>query len=94
MPEEIILDRDPVFLSLFWSAFFKLQGTALHKSSAYHSQSDGQTENLNRTLEHFLRCTVGANQVLGVKHYLGQNSGINCSSLSHRDDPIPGPLWV
>ncbi|PRQ22490.1 putative nucleotidyltransferase, Ribonuclease H [Rosa chinensis] len=58
MPKRIVSDRDPVFLSHFWTVFFKLQGTQLCHSSAYHPQSDGQSEVVNRSLEHFLRCFV------------------------------------
>lgn len=59
LPESIISYRDHVFMSMFWTAFFKEQGTTLNKSSAYYPQSDGRTENLNRTLEQYLRCVVG-----------------------------------
>ena len=36
MPKSIINDRDPIFISKFWQEFFKLSGTKLKMSSAYH----------------------------------------------------------
>jgi hypothetical protein len=47
VPSIIISDRDRVFMSFFWRELFKLQGTSLHRSTAYHPQSDGQTEVVN-----------------------------------------------
>ncbi|CAL2247817.1 unnamed protein product [Prunus armeniaca] len=47
LPRTIVSDRDPTFLSQFWTAFFQSQGTKLCHSSAYHPQSNGQTEGIN-----------------------------------------------
>lgn len=48
MPQSIVSDRDTVFTSDVWQELFKLQGCTLNLFTAYHPQSDGQTEVVNR----------------------------------------------
>ena len=55
IPNKIISDRDPIFMSKFWKALFKSLGTKLAPSSAYHPQTDGQSEIANRKVEEMIR---------------------------------------
>ena len=63
MPKRIISDRDSRFTSHFWRAFFEEMGTTLAMSTAYHPQTDGQTERVNRVIEEALRSFVQNSQV-------------------------------
>lgn len=58
-PISITSDRDPVFTSLFWKELFKGLGVQIKLSSAYHPQTNGQMERLNKCLEGYLRCITG-----------------------------------
>jgi transposase InsO family protein len=62
VPRVIISDRDPLFTSLFTQALCKSLGTKQGLSTAYHPQTDGQTERVNRVLEDMLRMYVHRSQ--------------------------------
>ncbi|GJU11176.1 putative nucleotidyltransferase, ribonuclease H [Tanacetum coccineum] len=51
IPVSIICDRDPRFTSNFWRSFQKAMGTRLDMSTAYHPETDGQSERTIQTLE-------------------------------------------
>ncbi|GJR90099.1 putative reverse transcriptase domain-containing protein [Tanacetum coccineum] len=58
IPVLIICDRDPRFASNFWRSLQKALGTSLDMSTAYHPQTDGQSERTIQTLEDMLRACV------------------------------------
>ncbi|GJX82198.1 putative reverse transcriptase domain-containing protein [Tanacetum coccineum] len=58
IPVSIICDRDPHFTSNFWRSFQKAMGTRLDMSTAYHPETDGQSERTIQTLEDMLRACV------------------------------------
>ena len=58
-PTSIVNDRDPVFSSHMWCNLFKMADVQLHFSTAFHPQTDGQSEVVNKVRAMYLRCTRG-----------------------------------
>jgi hypothetical protein len=58
LPRTIVSDRDTKFIGHFWRTLWKNLGTNFLFSSAYHPQTDGQTEVVNRSLGDLLRILV------------------------------------
>jgi transposase InsO family protein len=58
IPKTVILDRDTKFTRNFWKSLFKGLDTQFNFSTAYHPQTNGQTERTNQILEDMLRMYV------------------------------------
>ncbi|GJU51136.1 putative reverse transcriptase domain-containing protein [Tanacetum coccineum] len=58
IPLSIICDRDGRFTSNFWKSFQKALGTNISMSTAYHPETDGQSERTIQTLEDMLCACV------------------------------------
>ncbi|KAH4258570.1 hypothetical protein HBI04_146040 [Parastagonospora nodorum] len=61
LPKAVISDRDPRFLSELWRAMFEKANIAFLTSTAWHPQTDGQSERTNQTVEIALRYFCTAN---------------------------------
>jgi hypothetical protein len=79
VPTTIVSDRDPRFTSNFWRSLWRLTGTTLAMSTAFHPQTDGQTERANRTLEEMLRAFVAFNQKDWDEHLIAAEIAFNNS---------------
>jgi hypothetical protein len=58
-PSSIVSDRDPVFTGHVWRDLFGLAGVELRMSTAFHPQTDGQSEVVNKVIAMHLRCVTG-----------------------------------
>jgi len=79
VPESIVSDRDPRFKSRFWQSLQAALGTQLRMSSAYHPQTDGQSERTIQSLEDLVRSCVldhmeNWNDVLSLVEFTYNNS--------------------
>jgi hypothetical protein len=61
-PEKTVSDRGPVFNNKYIKALYERLGIKAHFSSAYHPQTDGQTERMNPGIEQYLRAYSGMYQ--------------------------------
>ena len=77
-PKTLVSDRDSVFLNDVWEDMLRLSGTKLHFTTAYHPQSDGQTEVRNRGLEQYLRAFVADKPNKWVNFLPWAELSLNC----------------
>ena len=61
-PEDIVSDRGKHFVSRFWASLMQLLHIKSNLSTAYHPETDGQTERVNQILEQYLRVYVNYQQ--------------------------------
>src|ERR1700684_4429529 len=62
LPNSIVSDRGSIFTSHFWTTVASILKIDPRKSTAFHPQTDGQTERMNQTLEAYLRIFVNHKQ--------------------------------
>jgi hypothetical protein len=79
LPSSIVSDRDSRFTGHFWKSLWKCLGTQLTMSTAFHPQTDGQTERANRTLEEMLRSYVSFQQKDWDQHLVAAELAFNAS---------------
>ena len=58
LPKRVVSDRRPQFVTSFTKELYRLLGIRLSFSTAWHPQTDGQTEHINQELDQFLRLFI------------------------------------
>jgi transposase InsO family protein len=74
VPKKIVSDRGSQFTSKFWEKIHESMDTKLNFSSAYHPQTDEQTERTNQILEDMLRACALKYEKVGTRACRMQNS--------------------
>jgi len=87
LPTEIISDMDANLSSEFWESLCKMLGVKRRMSTAYHPQTDGQTERTNQVLEGYLRTFVNYDQndwyqLLPLAEHAYNNSATNAHKMT------------
>ncbi|GJP55261.1 hypothetical protein CLOM_g14230 [Closterium sp. NIES-68] len=88
LPTAIISDRGPKLTLNFWRHLWDQFGTKLQFSSAYHSQTDGQTEQVNQTMEQLIRTTCTDPQTWGKSLPLLEFAYNNAPSATTHQSPV------
>src|SRR5262249_270519 len=58
MPRKLITDRDSKFTSKFWERLCQRAGMKRSLSTSYHPRTDGQTEQMNKTVKQIIRANL------------------------------------
>lgn len=87
LPDTVVSDRGPQFVALFWKILCLRLGTSRLLSTAFHPETDGQTEISNASMEQYLRAYTSYQQDdwvkwLGLAEFAANNAfsePIQCS---------------
>ena len=87
LPADIVSDRGSLFLSQFWKELCKILGIQSRLSTAYHPQTDGQTERTNQSLEGYLRIYTSYDQddwdsLLPIAEFVYNNTPHSATGLT------------
>ena len=82
LPDTIVSDRDPKFMSQFWTETHRLLGVKLAKSTAFHPQLNGESERMIRKVLQILQTVVRPDQLDWPKHLPMVEFSINSSIVA------------